>query len=364
METKLQLEPLENWSIYKGRPLLISGPCSAETEDQVMETARQLAALKKVDVYRAGIWKPRTRPNAFEGVGTEGLKWLKRVKEETGLATGTEVATQTHVYEALKFGVDVLWIGARTSANPFAMQEIADTLKGVDVMVLVKNPVNPDLDLWVGAIERLYAAGIRRIGAIHRGFSAYEKTAYRNQPKWQIPIDLRMRIPGLPMICDPSHIGGARKYLFEIAQEAMDLNYDGLMLESHIDPDNAWSDKSQQVTPADLLELLDKLVLRQSVSSDAKFLDKLSILRSQIDRFDEQLLDLLEQRMNVAETIGKYKKDNNITILQNQRWEEIIRKVAEKGRSKGLSEEFIEQMFKAIHQESINHQMKAMNAAS
>jgi len=362
METKLQIEPIQNWSIYKGRPLLISGPCSAETEEQVMETARQLAALKKVDVYRAGIWKPRTRPNAFEGVGTEGLKWLKRVKEETGLATGTEVATQTHVYEALKFGVDVLWIGARTSANPFAMQEIADTLKVVYLRGVVKNPINPDFELWIGAIERIYAAGIRRIGAIHRGFSAYEKTAYRNQPKWQIPIDLRMRIPGLPMICDPSHIGGARAYLLEIAQEAMDLNYDGLMLESHIDPDNAWSDKSQQVTPPALLDLLSKLVLRQSVSSDSNFLDKLSILRSQIDRFDEQLLDLLEQRMNVAETIGKYKKDNNITILQNQRWEEIIKKVATKGQSKGLSAEFIDQMFKAIHQESINHQMRVMNS--
>ncbi len=364
MDTKLQIEPLENWSIYKGKPLLISGPCSAETEEQVMETARQLAALNKVDVYRAGIWKPRTRPNSFEGVGTEGLKWLKRVKQETGLATGTEVATQTHVYEALKFGVDVLWIGARTSANPFAMQEIADALKGVDVMVFVKNPINPDLELWIGAIERLCAAGINRIGAIHRGFSAYEKTAYRNQPKWQIPIDLRMRIPDLPLICDPSHIGGARAYLLEIAQEAMDLNYDGLMLESHIDPDNAWSDKGQQVTPLALLELLNKLILRQSVSSDSKFLDKLSILRGQIDRFDEQLLDLLEQRMNVAETIGKYKKDNNITILQNLRWEEIIRKVAEKGQSKGLSKEFIDQMFKAIHQESIKHQMEVMNTAS
>ena len=364
MDTKLQIEPLENWSIYKGKPLLISGPCSAETEEQVMETARQLAALNKVDVYRAGIWKPRTRPNSFEGVGTEGLKWLKRVKQETGLATGTEVATQTHVYEALKFGVDVLWIGARTSANPFAMQEIADALKGVDVMVFVKNPINPDLELWIGAIERLCAAGIKRIGAIHRGFSAYEKTAYRNQPKWQIPIDLRMRIPELPLICDPSHIGGARAYLFEIAQEAMDLNYDGLMLESHIDPDNAWSDKSQQVTPPALLELLNKLILRQSVSSDSKFLDKLSILRGQIDRFDEQLLDILEQRMNVAETIGKYKKDNNITILQNLRWEEIIRKVAEKGQSKGLSTEFIDHMFKAIHQESIKHQMEVMNTTS
>lgn len=362
METKLHIEPIQNWSIYKQRPLLISGPCSAETEQQVMDTARQLASLNKVDVFRAGIWKPRTRPNAFEGVGTIGLRWLKQVKEETGLPTGTEVATQKHVYEALKFGVDVLWIGARTSANPFAMQEIADALHGVDVMVFVKNPVNPDLELWIGAIERLYTAGIKRIGAIHRGFSAYEKTAYRNQPKWQIPIELRLRIPELPLLCDPSHIGGARAYLFDIAQKAMDLNYDGLMLESHIDPDKAWSDKSQQVTPPDLLQLLGKLVLRQPVSSDSKFLDILGALRGQIDMFDDQLIDLMEQRMHVAETIGKYKKDNNITILQNQRWEEIIRKVATKGQSKGLSEEFIDQMFKAIHQESINHQLKVMNS--
>ena len=364
METKLQIEPLANWSIYKGRPLLISGPCSAETEEQTMETARQLAALKKVDVFRAGIWKPRTRPNAFEGVGHEGLKWLKMVKEETGMPTGTEVATQKHVYEALKFGVDVLWIGARTSANPFAMQEVADALKGVDVMVFVKNPVNPDLELWIGAIERLYAAGVRRIGAIHRGFSAYEKTAYRNQPKWQIPIELRLRLPELPLLCDPSHIGGARAFLLEIAQEAMDLNYDGLMLESHRDPGNAWSDASQQVTPQALDELLNKLVLRQSVSQDSKFKEVLGALRSQIDMFDDQLLDLMEQRMIVTEAIGKVKKENNITILQNLRWEEIIKKVATKGAKKGLSEEFIDQMFKAIHQESINHQIKVMNKAS
>ena len=362
MDTKPHIEPIQNWSIYKGRPLLISGPCSAETEHQVMETARQLAKLNKVDVYRAGIWKPRTRPNAFEGVGTEGLKWLKRVKEETGLPTGTEVATQKHVYEALKFGVDVLWIGARTSANPFAMQEIADTLQGVDAMVFVKNPVNPDLELWIGAIERLQAAGIKRIGAIHRGFSAYEKTTYRNQPKWQIPIELRLRMPELPLLCDPSHIGGARAYLYEIAQEAMDLNYDGLMLESHIDPDNAWSDKSQQVTPPALLELLNKLVLRQPVSSDSNFLNVLGALRKQIDIFDDQLLDLMEQRMHVAQSIGKCKKENNITILQNSRWEEIVKKVSAKGQDKGLSAEFIDQLFKAIHLESINNQMKVMNS--
>ena len=364
METKLHIEPIQNWPIYKGRPLLISGPCSAETEEQVMQTAFQLAKLNKVDVFRAGIWKPRTRPNAFEGVGSEGLKWLKQVKQETGLPTGTEVATQKHVYEALKFGIDVLWIGARTSANPFAMQEIAEALKGVDTMVFVKNPVNPDLELWIGAIERLNSAGIKYIGAIHRGFSAYEKTAYRNQPKWQIPIELRLRIPEMPLLCDPSHIGGKRDFLFDIAQKAMDLNYDGLMLESHISPDKAWSDKNQQVTPDALLNLLDKLILRQPLSSDSKFLDILGELRGQIDMFDDQLIDLIEQRMNVAETIGKYKKDNTITILQNQRWEEIIRKVATKGLSKGLSHEFIDQMFKAIHQESINHQLKVMNTVN
>jgi len=362
MKTKLFIEPIQNWSIYKGRPLLISGPCSAETEKQLMDAAFQLAALKKVDVFRAGIWKARTRPNAFEGVGTEGLKWLKQVKLETGMPVGTEVATQKHVYEAIKFGVDVLWIGARTSANPFAMQEIADALQGTDVMVFVKNPVNPDLELWIGAIERIYAAGIKHLGAIHRGFSTYEKTAYRNQPKWQVPIELRMRIPDLPMLCDPSHIGGARPYLFEIAQKAMDLNFDGLMLESHPDPDNAWSDKNQQITPSGLKDLLERLILRQAVSHDSKFLDILGELRIQIDLFDDQLLDLMEQRMQVSETIGKYKNDNNITILQNQRWEEIIRKVTSKGLDKGLSAEFIDQLFKAIHLESINHQMRVMNA--
>ena len=362
MELNLNIEPITDWKIYKQRPLLISGPCSAETEEQVMETAKQLAALKKVDVFRAGIWKPRTRPNAFEGVGSEGLKWLQDVKKETGLYTGTEVATEKHVYEALKFGVDVLWIGARTSANPFAMQEIADALQGVDVMVLVKNPVNPDLELWIGALERINKAGITKLGVIHRGFSAYEKTAFRNQPKWQMVIELRRRIPELAIINDPSHSGGARSYLYEIAQKAMDLNFDGLMIESHIDPNNAWSDKAQQVTPNDLQELLSRLILRQPVSNDSKFLDILGELRSQIDIYDDQLLDLMEQRMKVAETIGKYKKDNNITILQSMRWEEIIRKAIEKGAHKGLSAEFIDALFKTIHQESINHQTKVMNS--
>ena len=362
MKEKLKIKQIHQWPLYKGRPLTICGPCSAESEEQVMETARQLANLNRVDIFRAGIWKPRTRPNAFEGVGREGLKWLRDVKRETGLPTATEVANSGHVNDALKFGVDVLWIGARTSANPFAMQEIADALSGVEVTVLVKNPVNPELNLWIGAIERIARAGITQIGAIHRGISTYEHTAYRNQPKWLLPIELRRAIPDIPLICDPSHIAGARKYLFEISQKAMDLNYDGLMIESHNNPEVALSDKEQQVTPAQLLELLDKLVLREQESNNTAFLDVLGELRSQIDLFDDQLLELLEQRMYVAETIGKYKKENNITILQSSRWEEIITKAVRKGESKGLSEEFISQMFKAVHQESINHQNRIMNS--
>lgn len=361
MENKLNIEPLSNWGICKDRPLLISGPCSAETEEQVMETAVRLKATGKVDVFRAGIWKPRTRPNSFEGVGSEGLRWLKQVKQETGLPISTEVATEKHVYEALKFGVDVLWIGARTTVNPFAMQEIANALQGVDVMVFIKNPINPELELWVGAIERIYKAGIRRIGAIHRGFSAYEKTAFRNQPRWQIAIDLRQRFPDLPLVCDPSHIGGKRAYLLDISQEAMDLNYDGLMIESHIDPDNAWSDKMQQITPERLSELIDQLVLRSTVSDDAGFISNIDELRSQIDIYDDQLLDLLERRMQVAETIGQYKKAHGITILQSNRWQEIVNKAMRKGSNKGLSPEFISIILKAIHQESIVHQMKVMN---
>ncbi len=361
MDINLGNTPIKEWRGYKGRPFLISGPCSAETEEQVMQTAIQLARVKEVSVFRAGIWKPRTRPNSFEGVGVEGLKWLRRVKEETGLLVGTEVANEKHVYEALKYGIDMLWIGARTSVNPFTVQEISDALNGVDVMVLVKNPINPDIELWIGAIERISRAGIKRIGAIHRGFSSYEKTLYRNQPNWQLPIELRRRIPDLPIICDPSHIGGARAYLYEISQKAMDLNFDGLMLESHIDPSKALSDAAQQVTPNDLIELLSRLILRNPSPSDPKLLDVLGELRQQIDVYDEHLLDLMEQRMKVAETIGRYKKENNITILQSTRWDEIIKRVIAKGEAKGLSAELIDTIFKAIHQESINHQMKVMN---
>jgi len=361
MVLKLENSLIKDWRGYKGKPFLISGPCSAETEEQVMETARQLAAIKEVSVFRAGIWKPRTRPNSFEGVGSEGLKWLRRVKQETGLLVGTEVANEKHVYEALKYGIDMLWIGARTSVNPFTVQEISDALKGVDVMVLVKNPINPDLELWIGAIERIAKAGITRIGAIHRGFSSYEKTLYRNQPNWQLPIELRRRIPDLPLICDPSHISGVRQYLHEISQKAMDLNFDGLMLESHIDPANALSDAAQQLTPNDLKEMLSRLIFRSASTSDPKLLDVLGELRQQIDIYDDHLLELMEQRMKVAETIGRYKKENNITILQSTRWDEIIKKVMEKGTAKGLSPELIDTIFKAIHQESINHQMKVMN---
>ena len=362
MVVNLKNSLISEWRGYKGRPFLISGPCSAETEEQVMETARQIAAISAVSVFRAGIWKPRTRPNAFEGVGSEGLKWLRRVKEETGLLVGTEVANEKHVYEALKYGIDMLWIGARTSVNPFTVQEISDALNGVDVMVLVKNPINPDIELWVGALERIARAGITRLGAIHRGFSSYEKTTYRNQPNWQLSIELRRRIPDLPIICDPSHIAGARQYLHEISQKALDLNFDGLMLESHINPKEALSDAAQQVTPNELKELLSRLILRNTSTSDPKLLDVLGELRQQIDLYDEHLLDLLEQRMKVAETIGKYKKENNITILQSSRWDEIIKKVIIKGKTKGLSSEIIDTIFKAIHQESINHQMMVMNS--
>ena len=361
MEKKVDISPIKEWRGYKGRPFLISGPCSAETEEQVMETAKELVRIKEVSVFRAGIWKPRTRPDSFEGVGTDGLRWLRSVKQETGLMVCTEVANQKHVYEALKYGVDMLWIGARTSVNPFTVQEISEALNGVDVMVLIKNPVNPDIDLWMGAIERIARAGITRLGAIHRGFSTYERTSYRNQPNWQLPIELHRRMPDLPIICDPSHIAGSREYLHEISQKAMDLNFDGLMLESHIDPDNALSDSAQQITPDELKELLSRLIMRNPVASDPRLLDVLGELRQQIDVFDDHLIDLLEKRMKVAETIGQYKKENNITILQTSRWNDIVKKVMRKGQAKGLSTELIDTVFKAIHQESINHQMRIMN---
>ncbi len=341
-------------------PLVIAGPCSAETEAQVVETARQLAQ-QKVDFYRAGIWKPRTRPNSFEGVGTEGLGWLKRVKEETGMKVTTEVANTQHVFEALKYGIDVVWLGARTTVNPFSVQEIADALKGVDIPVLIKNPINPDLKLWIGAIERIYKAGITRIGVIHRGFSYHGDTKYRNIPRWQIPIELKRLYPGLPILCDNSHICGRRDTLQAVAQKAMDLNFNGLMTEVHPNPDEAWSDAAQQVTPLQYKELMGHVIFRQPTTDDLEFLENLEHLRHEIDEIDEELLNLLSSRMKLAERIGEYKKRNNISILQTTRWNEILERAVAKGKVKGLSEEFVTVMLKAVHQESINHQAKVMN---
>lgn len=353
--------PLKDWGLpYNERPFVIAGPCSAETEEQVIETAKLLKETGRVSAYRAGIWKPRTRPNTFEGVGSKGLPWMQRVKKETGLLVSTEVANVKHVYEALKYGIDILWIGARTSANPFAMQEIADSLKGVDIPVFVKNPINPDLELWIGAIERIKNAGINRVGAIHRGFATYEKTMYRNLPHWQIPIDLKNRCPLMPVLNDPSHITGNSELIYDVSQQAMDLNFDGLIIESHITPEKAWSDAKQQVTPAELAEILSRLVIREPNPHNQKVLDELGELRSIINILDDQILVTLEQRMKVAEKIGHYKKKNNITIYQSKRWEDIITKMIEKGELKGLGKETINKIFKAIHQESINRQTKIM----
>ncbi len=348
-------EPSEN-----PRPIIIAGPCSAESEEQVMNTARQLKDAG-IRIFRAGIWKPRTRPNAFEGIGSSGLPWLKQVKEETGMLTCTEVANMKHVYEALKYGVDILWIGARTSANPFAMQEIADTLQGVDIPVLIKNPVNPDIELWIGAIERIMAAGIKRVGVIHRGFYSYAKSAYRNDPHWQLPIEIRRRIPNITLIGDPSHMAGKREFILDLSQRALDLQYDGLMIESHCEPENALSDKEQQVTPEHLKYILGKLILREPRVNDQQAIT-LEEMREQIDKYDQDLLDLFDKRMRISDQIGTFKKTNNITILQTSRWDEIVTQQTNTGLAKGLSEEFVTRIFSAIHQESINRQTRIMNS--
>ncbi len=360
MKEELQLIELKDWGLENvDKPLIISGPCSAETEEQVLETAHQLKKIG-VNIYRAGIWKPRTKPGSFEGVGSEGLQWLRKVKEETGMLISTEVANVKHVYEALRVGVDILWIGARTSANPFAMQEIADALQGVDIPILIKNPVNPDVDLWEGAIERIYKAGIRRIGAIHRGFSSYEHSIYRNVPQWQLAIDIQRRLPNLVMINDPSHIGGKRELIQPISQKAMDLNFDGLMIESHIDPDKAWSDAKQQITPETLNLILESIVIRD-VNPENASLDTLENLRHKIDKIDDDLMDLLQERMKVSLNIGQYKKENNMTIFQQGRWNTLLKNHKIKGNKRELGEEFISKVYKAIHQESINKQNEVMN---
>ena len=340
-------------------PLVIAGPCSAETESQVLQIAHDLKN-SDVSIFRAGIWKPRTRPGNFEGVGSIGLKWLQKVKKETGLLITTEVANANHVKIALDHDVDVLWIGARSTVSPFIVQEIADALQNTDKIVLLKNPVIPDLSLWYGGIERLYSANIKKLGVIHRGFSTNSKTKFRNNPEWQIPIELQNKFPDLPLICDPSHICGRRDIIEETSQKALDLNFDGFMIETHNDPDNAWSDASQQITPKMLIKLMKDLVIRKESVQERSFIKELENLRVKIDDADSQILDILGNRMKVSDEIGKIKKKQNVAILQSERWRNILKKMISDGKQKGLSEDFILKIFKAIHQESINHQEKIL----
>ena len=349
------LQPITLPGVDPRRPLVIAGPCSAETEEQVIETARSLAA-EGIRIYRAGLWKPRTKPGGFEGVGEKGIAWMQRVKRETGMYTATEVATRQHVETALKGGIDLLWIGARTAANPFAMQEIADALRGVDIPVLVKNPVSPDLELWIGAIERIHNAGIRRLGAIHRGFTSIDKSLYRNHPMWAIPIELHRRLPSLPIFCDPSHIGGKRELIAPLSQQAMDLGFDGLIIEAHCTPDSAWSDKAQQVTPDALAYILRNLVIREQTTTT----ENLNELRAQIDKLDDQLLELLVRRMRVSRDIGQYKKEHDMPILQTQRYEELLARRAAQAVELGMDREFMRAVLQAIHEESVRQQMEVL----
>ena len=353
---ELNLEPLNLPGVENKRPLVIAGPCSAETEEQVMETALQLAK-NGVKVFRAGVWKPRTKPGGFEGHGAKALPWLKRVKEETGMLTTTEVATAKHVEAALEAGIDILWIGARTSANPFAVQDIADALKGVDIPVLVKNPINPDLELWVGALERVNGAGVKRIAAIHRGFSSYDKKIYRNLPMWQIPIELSRRIPNLPMICDPSHIGGRRDLIAPLCQQAMDVGMDGLMIESHCNPDNAWSDANQQVSPDILDYILNMLVIRDQIQTT----ESIVALRKQIDEIDNQIMDMLAKRMKVCREIGHYKKEHGMTIVQTSRYSEILDRRGAQAALCGINPGCVRLIVEAIHEESVSQQVEIIH---
>lgn len=350
------IKPIKFCGVDSKRPVVIAGPCSAETEEQVMETAKDLAK-NGVRIFRAGIWKPRTKPGGFEGVGSVGLTWLQEVKRETGMLVATEVANKQHVEEALNAGVDVLWIGARTSANPFAMQEIADSLVGADVPVLVKNPVNPDLELWIGAMQRIYNAGIRQIGAIHRGFSAYGKHLYRNMPQWHIPIELRRRMPELTLICDPSHIGGKRELVAPLSQQAMDMGFDGLIVESHCDPDSAWSDNSQQVTPEVLNFILNMLVVRDTTQTT----ESLTLLRQQIDQIDNDLLEALSKRMLISREIGQYKKEHSMPVVQTGRYDDILNSRAAAAEELGMNGDFMKTVYQAIHEESVRQQIEVLN---
>ncbi|MDE7304991.1 MAG: bifunctional 3-deoxy-7-phosphoheptulonate synthase/chorismate mutase type II [Alistipes sp.] len=349
-------EPIRFAGIADRRPLVIAGPCSAETEAQTLETARRLAAAG-IRIFRAGLWKPRTKPGGFEGVGAEGIGWLQRVKRETGMYVTTEVATRSHVEAAVEGGIDLLWIGARTTANPFAMQELADALRGCDVPVLVKNPVSPDLELWIGAVERLRNAGIRRIGVIHRGFASIDRSRYRNHPMWAVPIELHRRFPGLQLFCDPSHIGGRRELIAPLAQQAMDLGFDGLFVEAHCTPDEAWSDKTQQITPQVLARLVENLVIRETATTT----DCLDELRTQIDKLDDRLLELLAERMRVACEIGRCKKEHGMPVLQTRRYEELLARRTAQAAELGMDEKFMRGILQAIHEESIRQQMQTID---
>ena len=361
-DRKLELVPLYDWGMFtEPRPSVIAGPCSAETKEQVMETAKGLKDLG-INVFSAGIWKPRTHPGSFEGIGVEGLGWMQQVKKEYGLKISTEVASERHVFECIKFGVDLVWLGARTTANPFLVQEIADALRGTDIPVLVKNPVNPDLDLWIGALERLNRAGIKKLGVIHRGFSTFEKIQYRNDPQWQVAIELRSRFPELPFFVDPSHMGGSKDYIQEISQRSLDLGFEGLMIESHCNPTCALSDAKQQLTPEELRDLLyNKITVRDSDSDSPQWKENIDQLRAKIDVLDENLLYTLASRMKVSRQIGQYKKDNNIAILQTSRWDAVLAKVVEKGREYDLSEKFLTAVFNAIHEASVDAQNEVIS---
>ncbi len=356
MERKLEIVPLSQWNLFpEGQPRVIAGPCSAESEIQVMETARRIKSLG-VDVFRAGIWKPRTHPGTFEGVGTPGLKWMQRVKNELGMKICTEVASERHVFDCMKYGVDMVWLGARTTANPFLVQEIAEALRDVDIPVLVKNPVSPDLDLWIGALERLNQVGVKKIGVIHRGFSTFEKIQYRNSPEWQIAIELRSRYPQLPFFCDPSHMAGSTKYIEEISQRSLDLGLDGLMIETHCDPTCALSDAKQQLTPEQLGDMLGRLVVRNQDSDNVEYKENIDQLRAKIDVIDDSILYTLGSRMRISHQIGEYKKKNNIAILQTSRWDSVLERVIAKGAEYGLSEKFVSTLFNAIHDASVREQ--------
>ena len=361
-DKKLDIIPMYEWGMFtEPRPSVVAGPCSAESEEQIMETAKGLKEMG-INVFRAGIWKPRTHPGCFEGVGAEGLEWLRKVKSEYGLKVSTEVASEKHVKECLKQGVDMVWLGARTTANPFLVQEIADALSGTDIPVLVKNPVNADLELWIGALERLYRAGIRKLGVIHRGFSTFDKIKYRNDPQWQVAIELRSRYPELPFFVDPSHLGGSRDYILEISQRSLDLGFEGLMIESHCNPSVALSDAKQQLTPSELSDLLyNQIVVRENDSDAPQWKENIDQLRAKIDIIDENILYALGSRMNVSRQIGEYKKENNIAILQTARWDKVLSKVVNVGSTYGLSEKFLKDVFAAIHEASVEVQNEVIS---